>query len=354
MLRRALLSNLGALTTLSLAGVPACGRPPRREEVLSALVRRVVVPDTRVVLDKSDRLSRAVTTFAAMPTLDSLATARAALRQALLAWKRAQCFKNGPLVETNAFLRSAFWPARSAAIEALIRTSDNLDSERVNALGADAKGLYALEYLLFPAALADDATVAFLATEPERRRLRLADVLAQSIFAHIGRASDLLGDGAAFAQRFAQASKQSLDKVVGQMASTIETLAVNLNSVLGLAQSGLLKPGDIEGAPSHLSHELALAELVSAEHLYRSESGPSLSALVHATVPAIDERVERAFTEAHQALARLRAPLEVVVRQDRALLTHALSATKALELALKVDLASALGVTLNFQTADGD
>jgi len=354
MQRRAALRGLAALATLSLPNL-GCRHVPQREEVLFELVQRVVVSDTRAVLDKSQRLSRAVTSFAAAPAVNSLASARAALREALLSWKRAQCFKNGPIVETNALVRAMFWPARPSAIEALVKSTDVLDAERVKALGVDAKGLYALEYLLFPAGLGDAETVGLLAAGPDRRRSRLVDLLADGVFQYVRRANEVLGDGSEFARRFAQASKLSVNKLVGQMVSTIETLAVNrLDAVLGLAQSRLLKPADVEGAPSRLSHELALAELVSVEHLYRSESNVGLSVLVHALAPAIDERVRRAFADVHQALARLPAPLELVVIENRALLTQALNATKALELALKVDLATALGVTLTFQATDGD
>jgi predicted lipoprotein len=64
--------------------------------------------------------------------------------------------------------------------------------------------------------------------------------------------------------------------------------------------------------------------------------------------------VSQRYTEALAAVRALEAPLERVVTTDRATLAAAAQATKALELALKVDLASALGVTITFQTGDGD
>ncbi|MGC4087144.1 MAG: imelysin family protein [Polyangiaceae bacterium] len=339
----------------SAFGLPACARPPQRDEVLAALVRGVVVPDAQAVLDASDKLHRAVTAFAATPTLPALRVAQAALGAALLAWKRVECFKNGPLVESNALLRATFWPPRPSAIEALLSGAERIDAQRVEALGVDVKGLYSLEYLLFPPGLDDAAALALLSSDPERRRLRLASELSLSVLGYIQRARQLLGDGSEFAQRFRLAAKQNLNKLINQMIGSVETLAVNrLDSVLGLSASRLLKPSDIEGAPSHNSHRLALAELESVRRLYVEPGSKGLSALVHGLSAPVDARVCSAFDAAARALSALPASLELVVVRERPLLAAALSATKALELALKVDLASVLGVTLSFQTGDGD
>ncbi|MFZ5894901.1 MAG: imelysin family protein [Myxococcota bacterium] len=355
MQRRALISGSGAWATLSLIGLTHCQRAPRREEVLVQLVREVMVPETRALVKTSEHLRHAVSTLSATPTLASLGFARTAFAQALLAWKAAQCFKSGPLVETNALVRASFWPARPAAIESLVNGADAIDPARVEALGVDVKGLYALEYLLYPVALSEEAALALLSSEPGRRRLRLADALASDIYACSARANTALGNGSDWERRFSQASKQGIDKVVTQMIATAETLAVNhIGSVLGLAESNLLKPSDVEGAPSQLSQRLVLTELEAIEKLYRAGDGDSLSALVRGIAARIDDRVQRAFAEARHAVSALGAPLEVVVKRDRTLLSRALAATKALEIALKVELASALGVTLTFQMGDGD
>lgn len=355
MQRRSLLVQTGTLAALALIGPAACGAPPKREEVLEHLVLDVAVPETRETLKVSEQLDKAVSGLAATPTLASLGFARAAFEQALLAWKRVQCFKNGPLVETNALVRATFWPPRPQAIEALLNGAQPIDRERIDALGVDVKGLYALEYVLFPAGLAEDAALALLSSEPGQRRLHYAAAVATSIANYIRTAVARLGNGSGFAQRFAQTVRQSLSKVVMQLTTTIEALAVNrLGSVLGLAESHLLKPSDIEGAPSHLSAQIAAAELDGVARLYRGHGRKSLSALVHGVSAPVDERVQHALREAEGAISALHGPLEVLVVENRELVARALAAVKALELALKVDLASALGITLTFQAGDGD
>jgi predicted lipoprotein len=116
-----------------------------------------------------------------------------------------------------------------------------------------------------------------------------------------------------------------------------------------------VRASDVQGAPSGVSTALVLAQLTATEALYLGREGDhGLAALVRPVAPTIDERVRSRFRAAKQALTRLGAPLERAVAADRAQVLTAFRALKELELALKVDLASALGVTLTFTGGDGD
>lgn len=88
--------------------------------------------------------------------------------------------------------------------------------------------------------------------------------------------------------------------------------------------------------------------------LYLGVGDGGLAALVKPVAPRIDRRVRERFAQANAALARVRMPLESLVVHDRVQVEAAFRALKELELALKVDLASALAVTLTFTAGDGD
>lgn len=355
MQRRQLLSQLAVISVLPLVGGSGCARRVERAEVLSRLVLDVAVPDLQAVLAASEALDRELTAFGAAPTSVTLAAARAAFAQCLLAWKRAQCFKNGPLVDTNALVRATFWPARPGAAETIMNGSEPIDSQRVEALGVDVKGLYTLEYVLFPPGLTDDAALTLLSSERGRRRWLFASALGASVLAYARRASAAMGDGAAFARRFADGGKQSMSRVVAQLITSVESLAMNrLGAVLGLSDSRLLKASDVEGAPSHLSSKVIGAELGALSRLYRASGSASLSGLTKSLSAPVAARIDGALAAAEAAVAALHAPLEVAVVERRAQTLAALAAVKNLERALKVDLASTLGVTLTFQAGDGD
>lgn len=97
---------VGTSSALALSG---CQRQrPTRPGVLAEVVREVVVPWTASVLATSKRLETAVGELASVPALDTLRAVRTELKATLLAWKRAQCFRLGPFVDTNAFARALF------------------------------------------------------------------------------------------------------------------------------------------------------------------------------------------------------------------------------------------------------
>lgn len=344
------------LTALSAAGGALLGsacerRPPTREDALRELVLEVVTPDTEEVDESSRRLVRDLTSLEATPSQSALATTRTAFRRALLAWKRAACFGAGPVVETSALVRAAFWPVRTVAIEQGLAGPAALDERFVAELGVDLKGLYALEYLLFSAA---SGTPSFDAPEAAKRR-RLAVLLSRNVAEHAGRVKRALGDGQAYAERFAAGGQASLSQVVERLILVAEHVAAQrLALVTDLEKNGMLRAALVEGAPSGISHELAYTELVAAERLYRGSEGRGLEELVARTAPAVRARVDERFGRALAAVRAVGVPLERAAREHRAELAAAAAAAKELELALKVDLPSALGVTITFAATDGD
>lgn len=352
MKRRDFLALAASATEL----IVGCRRqPPTRQAVLVALVHEVVLPDTKAVATTSRELERAVSSLASAPSTSTMHEARARFVPALLAWKRAQCFRAGPMVETSALVRALFWPARPAAVEAALAETTAINETAVSNLGADARGMYALEYLLFPLEGDEATAAAAFSGDAGRRRRELCRALAVNVARYADSASKSLGDGLAFSTSFAQGGQLSLSALVQQMIETVETLSTNrLELVLGLAQSRMLKPHELEGWPSGTSQAITLAQLTATEQLYRGGKSGGISDLAAASAPAIAERVSQKYAIAVEAVRSLGAPLERVVTTDREKLKSAAAAVKALELALKVDLASALGVTITFQTGDGD
>lgn len=345
-----------ALLGLSCAALPsACRRPRTRQTVLSGLIREVVAPSTRKLLPVSAALRDASATLAKDPTLPALRATRSAWRRAALAWKAASVFQDGPLVESKALQRASYWPVLPAAIETLVAAQSPLDARGIEDVSLNQRGLYALEYLLFPADSDEGRTLAALAESKASRRRELVRALALDLASHAERAVGLLGDGSAYALRFAQGGQQSLSLLVAEMILGVETFAVNrIDLVLNLSERKLLRPSDVEGCASGSSHELVQAVLTAAADLYRGQESGGIADLVRAVAPAADQRAQTAFQGALSAAQRLRVSLERGAAESPETLRAALATGKALETALKVEVASALGVTLTFQTGDGD
>jgi predicted lipoprotein len=338
---------LGTSAVCALLG-SGCRRIATREDVLRQLVQEVVIPEIRALPRANQALLHSLRQLGSEQGLEQ---ARTALRASLLAWQRAQAFRSGPLVESNALLRSTFWPSRKLAIDAAIEAGDSIDAALVERLGVDAKGLYALELMLFD----DGLRASWFAPARVKRASALAVAFAQDVSQRTDAAITLLGDGKAFADQVAAAGQESLNRLVNQMVETCETIAADrLLRVLGLQEHDRLLPEQIHGGFSGLSTQLPRVWLESTQRLYLGHDGSGLCALVKQAAPAIDGRVRSAFASALAGMESLKEPLERVVQRDRAQLQQAASKVRALEVALKSELAASLGVTLSIVSGDGD
>jgi predicted lipoprotein len=350
--RRRFVSGASALA----ATAASCGyfrRPTQRELVLADLARTIAVVDTRAILVHSEALAAALRSDGAQPTAALIEQGRRAVRNAALAWQHAYAFRNGPIIETHAFIRSAFWPPRQDAIREVLESSDALDSNYVEGLGVDVKGVFALEHLLFEAPKPDAET--WFSGPARQRAHAFAIALADDALAYATKAARMLGDGAEFGERFARAGQESINLLVNQMVGTLETAAARrLDHVVGTYANSTLRMKDVHGGPSGLSTEIPRTWLATTQRLYLGAEGRGLSQLVAAATPQIDAELRDAFRRATAAMAKIDAPLEQFVTQNSAAIGEASKAIKELEMALRVDLVSALGVTLTFTASDGD
>jgi predicted lipoprotein len=318
----------------------ACQRVPSREDVLRQLVTQRLVPDQRALSARSHALTSALASL--QPGADASA-ARVAWREALLAWERVYVFRLGPIVDNRGLLRARFWPLRSEAFAQRVKAP--LAPDEVEQLGVSMRGMYALEWLLF-------ASDTLQADSPDGALARsAASALAQNVQHYADDAQATLGDGGRLADQLCEHGQETLSKIVNQLVATVETLATDrLAAVLEMHAFKNVRASEVQGAPSGSSRELVLAQLRTSERIYRA----GLAALVVPVAPQIDERVRARFEKALRLVDQVDGPLEQVVHRDRKKLEEAFRALKELEVALKVDLASALGVTLTFTAGDGD
>jgi predicted lipoprotein len=337
------------------SGLAACKRNVTRPEVLRAIAEDVALPAMRALPEEDARLVRAIDALPALPSVQSLAAVKSALSSALLAWERAYLFRTGPLVESNAFLRARFWPVRKSSFHELLLGDAPVDPAHVAQLGVDLKGLFALERLFWERVPREGGGEAVLfELRPERARV-LASSLAKDVQRHSDAAAALLGDGKAFVVRFARGSKDSVALLVNQLVESSEAIVTDrLERALGLQRNGRLHPGDLLGDFSNLTTELTVTGVKGLSALYLGAREDGLCLLVQQAAPAIDAHLRSAFRKALKDCETLAAPLAQLVAHDAAKIERARDSMKALELALKVELPSALGVTLSIAAGDGD
>jgi uncharacterized protein len=334
--RRQLL-KLGAVGTLP--AVHGCGKRDQAS-VLSGLVTEVVLGMAHEVRAESRALHAAVRALSTEPDRERQRSAQTVLKRATLAWKRAYAFRSGPFVESEGFQRAAFWPARPTLIDAVLNDFEPIDEQRVQQLGVDARGLYALEYLLFDEA---NARAMQLPSDGHGERARAyALELSANVLGYANRMQRLLGDGRTYAANFSKAGKQSVTTLVTQTRDTLSVVSGKFARAQRARVENRPLPFAVEGYFSGNSHEIVLAIIAGSKRLYLGGGSGGLSALVAAASTPIDERVRAGFHEVEQRLREVDMPLEVALDAQPYRFRRALTAVAELENVIGLEMAGVL------------
>ncbi len=308
--------------------------------MLHALVTDVVLGMARDLRAESSALQAALQSLSSGASDVQLRSVQASFIRATLAWKRASAFRSGAFVSSNAFQRAAFWPARPASVDDVLQATETIDEQRVEALAVDARGLYALEYLLFDATSAHRLA---LANDSQAARARAyALELGNNVHGYAHRLQRLLGDGHDFAKSFAAGGKGSVDTLVAQALDTLAVVQGKFDRVERARRENLPLPFAVEGYFSGTSNQIVHAILNGARELYLGDGHGGLSDLVAAASEPIDQHVRATFTEAERQLQELGVPLEVALDEQPSRFQAAAAAVRELRHVLEVEMHSAL------------
>jgi hypothetical protein len=198
------------------------------------------------------------------------------------------------LANADTLSKAGYWPTRPAAVDAVVLGTQAIDAKSLAMLGADVKGLFSLEYLLFTAELT---------RQPEGSRARtLALALGRDFAAAVERIAQGFGRGGeTLAGVFARGELASLNGLVNGMLATLEILGeTRMGYLLWMKGVDRLQTSDVEGWASGTSKQLAQASLAGIEQLYRGGDGGGLRELVTEVAPNVALDLDKAFDKANQ------------------------------------------------------
>lgn len=359
--------SLGAC--LGVAAGASCGGDddlrPRALEHVAHAVAEPAFASLRAAADDAAARTRAL---CGAPSDAALAAARDAWHAERDAWGRALPLAFGPIAEQMQQAALDFWPARPDTIEAAIASAAEaaaITPAFIAGKGVSAKGMPALEYLLFGA---DPAAVLPALSDPATgaRRCAYAGAVADDIASRAAALQSAWSPG--FADSLARAGDGSevfpsaqagVDAVVN---ASIEALAVmvktKLDTPLGNLTGAAVDPELLESRFAGRSKRDLQRNLDGVWAVYHGADpeGPAegIAALVRAVDPGLDERVHMQHARAVDVLAAVPEPFAGALVDDRGAVQLARDELDALRRMLKLDVASALGVTLSLSDNDGD
>ena len=340
-----------------------------RRVALKTATEQVIVPTYADLSARASELSSLLDELAAAPAEADLAAIRQAYLDVRAPLEEAAAFGFGPATELRSVAALDQTPVDTAKIDAELASDSELTLDHLRSLGANKRGLHAIEYLLFPsddAAL--EAALVVDALEGERRRhfaSAAGRLVADNADALYAAWAPEMGD---YAGRFAEPGgpdsvsttvQAGLDTLLNETVVLSEVIAnVKLGKPLGAATGGAVDPAAQESERSGASLSDMLSNLRGARNIYfgtRDGSvGPSLSGLVRAKSPGADLHARTALSDAETALSAIPEPFTAALTESPELVTAAYDSVKTLKRVLATEVLSSLGASLKFSDTDGD
>lgn len=363
-------ARVGPLALCVVLGCAPVALPDgERRVALTNATQQVILPTYAELRARSADLASLLDELASMPQAADLAATRQAYLDVRTPLAEAQAFGFGPAAELHSPAVLDQSPIDTAKLDAELASETELTPQHLRSLGANKRGLHAIEYLLFPE---DDATLeaALLADDVvgERRR-QFASVAGQLVAA----GADALWaawepEKGAYARRFSQPGEP--DSVSGSVQAGLDTLLneavvlsevianVKLGKPLGVTTGGSVDPAAQESERAGASLSDMLGNLRGIHNIYfgarEGQAEPSLSTLVHAKSPSADVHAQAALADAQAALLAIPEPFGVALTESPETVRAAYDSLKTLKRVLATEVLSSLGASLKFSDADGD
>jgi putative iron-regulated protein len=330
-------TGVTAATSESVAPAGATVPAESRDAVIAGLTDGVIIPDYQAVASAATVLATELADVCASPgepAAASLTAAQDAWRATRVAWAMTRSYRFGPVMELRASSKIDF-PADAAKVTALIDGTEPLDSAAIGGLGADQRGLGAIEVVLFGEAPLNERSCEYL----------------------VG-ASGLVADTSGKVVEAWQAytiddPKMFIDDTVNGVIFALTDVGESQLAKAGGTASGTPEMAEIDSgaARSALDDMAAVLDGVSAV-LTGGPTGVGLNAALAGQSPDVVDRLGGSVANARSALTAIPAPLATTTDTDA--INAASQATADVLTIVRAEVASLLGVTLTLGDADGD
>ena len=342
----------------------ACGGTPEdpfRGEVMLSVAGETILSHMRDFEERTGKLGQDAEDFCAGPTSTLLLSVRESWWSSREALKRFEIVQFGPIKEYPGRLGPKLddWPVNAAAVEKMVEGDAPLGAEDFESKGTATRGMPVVEYLLW--SRGDDSLSFFQET------LRACEALvgaSHDVNRSAGRLRVEWED--TWVLRLSQPDldeeddydtiQDVLNEWVSRMAFTVENIRKEkLGKPVGDSAGGEPQPDTIESAYSMRSLSDAYDALDGVEDVW---SGGGVGQLgIRALLSENEEllgSVSALFETSLQRVKDIPEPLEQAILIDSEIIARSQEALLVLQVAIQVDLAQALSVTIAFNDNDGD
>jgi predicted lipoprotein len=333
-----------------------------RTALLAHYAKNIIIPAYNNLAEKTSVLQKAANTFREKHTEANLQNLRKAWEDAILSWQNANHFNFGPAGEEG--LRKGLleeigtFPIASSKIEASV----NAGQWNTSDFNRNARGLLAIEYLLYGENQTVSALLAEFSVAPKRSEFLLA--LAEDVNKRVRSVSDAwITYQADFVKNAGTDAGSSISMLYNEFLRSHEALKnFKLGIPLGKRVSQVkTEPQLVEAYFSGSSLELLDAHFNAIVNLWYGNAtvnGPGFKAYLENTVGGKELifATETQLNVANLALSALpKTPnMAEQIKSSPAKLASLHTELQKLTRFFKSDMSSLLGIAITFSSGDGD
>lgn len=336
-----------------------------RSLLLTHLADNIIIPSFQDFKTDLDALQSAGNTFTVSPNQTNLDAVRASWLVAYKSWQTIEMFDIGKAEELQYSFFMNIFPLTVSDVESNI-TKSTYDLNNSN--NHDAQGFPALDYLLYGVANSDENILAKYTTDTNAAGYKkyVTDVLSQMT----SLTNDILNDWTSsyrdeFIANNANTSSSSLNKFTNDYIEYYERKirANKFGIPAGIFSSSTLFPEKVEGFYSkEYSKELALSALTAFQDVFQGKYKENATAsrssfqqyLVALDRADIATAIINQLAKAEAQINTINSNLYQQVIDDNTQMTRSYDELQKAVTLLKVDMASALNISIVFRDADGD
>lgn len=340
-----------------------------REAFLINMADHVIQPAIVNFDAKVNSLSTICDSFVSDPSVDNLTELRANFKEAWLAYQHVAFVHVGPVASVNLRDRVNIFPTKPVLIE------QNIESQNYTlgtAANVTAKGFPAIDYLLFGTGASDAEILAYFGevNSGSNRLAYLSDLVED-----IQVASTLINEGwGDYRTTFigntgtdvGSGTSLLVNEFNFQFDIRLKNAKIGFPSGGNPRTGGVLSPQDVEAYYSGWSGDLskrtveAAIEVFEGRNFDSSENGLGLDDYLDALdAKAQDETnlsiaIISQLKAALEEMGKIDKPYSEVASQEGSQLVQVYNKLQAVIPLIKVDMTSALSVSITFQDNDGD
>lgn len=341
-----------------------------RWALLGHIINEVLIPLHQDFVVQSDSLIEAAQAFQAEPTQQTLSALRDAWHASAVAWHTADIA--GP--DRSAVWRNQIYkePVNAEFVEEFIADSDTIDAEFIANVGSTAKGLTAIEYLIFPEPGAEDTVLQAL-TEGPRAEQRVQYIVA-SAEAVKAVAEEYVGVWSADGEQYINSrrnpdqieliAEMNLRMLTNKVIDTLEfVLTDGLGTPLGRTSGGEIRLDLVLARRSGTTTDQLIATLRGFQIVFNGGpnpgDGPGYDDHLIFVEATFDGQPTQDVINAQidlivEMLEALEAPFDLVLVEDPAAIDAIYEEMRTLVRYIKADMTSQLAISLVFSDNDGD